>query len=124
MSLRGTVAKTSRATDVMIGVIMIARIKPAVKKDRPVCVPSNSRVSIGIPLRASDTELYTPLMLGASTRMPHRPNTTDGTPASRSITEFTTTRSRAGATSVTNRAMPTLTGRAKRTAMDEMTAVP
>ena len=55
----GVVSITSRDSDVIVGVTIIARIKPAVRNDRPRC--------------------------GASIRIPHKPNTTDGTTASRSI---------------------------------------
>src|SRR5215470_13574123 len=49
---------------------------------------------------------------GANTRIPHRPQTTDGTTASRSITYTIGRDHRYGTTSVSSRAMPTLTGTA------------
>ena len=56
-------------------------------------------------------------MLGASTKMPHRPNTTDGTTASRSIVYTMIVRNHRGATWVANSAMPRLTGTASARAM-------
>ena len=56
--------------------------------------------------------------------MAHRPNTTDGTAASRSITVTTAPRSRRGASSVRNSAIPIETGTAMRRAMSETTTVP
>ena len=41
-------SNTSRVSDVMIGMIMIARITPAVKNDRPLAGPSNSLPMTGI----------------------------------------------------------------------------
>ena len=61
LSPGGVVSITSRDSEVMIGMIMIARMIPAVRNDRP---------------RSKSCD---------STSTPHRPNTTDGTPASRSI---------------------------------------
>ena len=49
---------------------------------------------------------------GAKTRTPHRPQTTDGTTASRSTTYTIGRDHRYGTTSVSSRAMPTLTGTA------------
>src|SRR5206468_11960462 len=56
--------------------------------------------------------------------MPHRPNTTDGTAASRSITEPAGRRHRIGAKSVRYKAMPTLTGTAMTSPMAELSTVP
>ena len=61
LSPGGVVSMTSRDSEVMIGMIMIARMMPAVRNERP---------------RSKCCE---------STRTPHRPNTTDGTPARRSM---------------------------------------
>ncbi len=108
----------------MIGVIITARMSPAVKNDRPIGEPLNTDVRIGMGSTARDTASYGALILGASTRMPHRPKTTDGMPASRSMTAITTARRRVGATSVTNNAIPTEIGNAITTAIRETTAVP
>ena len=62
--------------------------------------------------------------------MPHSPNTTDGTTATRSVSETSDCFSHAGATCVVNRAMPRLTGtrdddgdqRRDRGAVDEASA--
>ena len=51
--------------------------------------------------------------------MPHRPNTTDGMAASRSITVTTDPRSRRGASSVRNSAMPIEIGTAMSSAISE-----
>jgi len=56
--------------------------------------------------------------------MPHRPQTTDGTTASRSTTYTIGRDHRYGTTSVSSRAMPTLTGTAMMSAMIAVTAVP
>ena len=61
---------------------------------------------------------------GAKTRIPHRPQTTEGTTASRSITYTMGRDHRYGTTSVSSRAMPTLTGTAMISAMIAVMAVP
>ena len=84
-SVCGVVSITSRDTDDTIGVIMTARISAGGEEGaaaghraedppqyRPVAEPPVDR---GVAL----------LQPGASTRMPHRPKTTDGTTASRSV---------------------------------------
>ena len=44
----GVVSNTSRVSEVMIGMIMIARMIPAVKNARPLVGPSNSAPITGI----------------------------------------------------------------------------
>ena len=61
---------------------------------------------------------------GANTRIPHRPQTTDGTTASRSITYTIGRDHRYGTTSVSSRAMPMLTGTAMMSAITAVMAVP
>ena len=61
---------------------------------------------------------------GANTRIPHRPHTTEGTTASRSITYTIGRAHRCGTTSVSSRAMPTLTGTAITIAITAVMAVP
>src|ERR1019366_5151768 len=61
---------------------------------------------------------------GANTRIPHRPQTTDGTTARRSITSTIGCAQRYGTTSVRSRAMPTLTGTAIPSAITPVMAVP
>src|ERR1700680_4671036 len=61
---------------------------------------------------------------GANTRIPHRPQTTDGTTARRSITYTIGCAHRYGTTSVSSRATPTLTGTAITSAITPVTAVP
>ena len=61
---------------------------------------------------------------GASAMSPHRPQTTDGTTASRSITYTIGCDQRRGTTSVSSSAMPTLTGTAITIAMIEVMTVP
>src|SRR5204863_3462073 len=121
---RGVVSNTSRLIDVTIGVIISARINPAVNIDRPFTGPPNSGPTSGSAPSLSLTLWYGPTMAGASTRMPHNPNTTEGTAASRSTTYDTGLRSRLGATSVRNSAMPRLTGTASASAIAELTNVP
>ncbi len=61
---------------------------------------------------------------GANTRIPHRPQTTEGTTASRSTTYTIGWAQRRGTTSVSSSAMPMLTGTAMMTAITAVTAVP
>src|ERR1039457_3947128 len=61
---------------------------------------------------------------GANTRIPHRPQTTDGTTARRSITYTIGCAHRYGTTSVRSRGMPTLTGTAITSAITPVMAVP
>src|SRR5487761_1237756 len=61
---------------------------------------------------------------GANTRIPHSPQTTDGTTASRSITYTIGRAHRYGTTSVSSRAMATLTGTAIMSAISDVMAVP
>ena len=56
--------------------------------------------------------------------MPHRPQTTDGTTASRSMTYTIGCDQRRGTTSVSSRATPTLTGTAMMIAITEVMTVP
>ena len=56
--------------------------------------------------------------------MPHRPQTTDGTTARRSITYTIGRDHRYGTTSVSSRAMPMLTGTAMISAITAVMAVP
>src|SRR5258708_5960783 len=65
-----------------------------------------------------------PWSQGANTRIPHRPQTTDGTTARRSITYTIGRDHRYGTTSVSSNAMPTLTGTARMIAITAVTAVP
>ncbi len=61
---------------------------------------------------------------GANTRIPHRPQTTDGTTASRSITVTIGRAHRYGTTSVSSSATPTLTGTAITSAISAVMMVP
>src|ERR1700730_16988982 len=65
-----------------------------------------------------------PAIQGANTRIPHRPQTTDGTTARRSITYTIGCAHRYGTTSVRSRAMATLTGTAITSAITPVMAVP
>src|SRR5487761_1258152 len=58
------------------------------------------------------------------TAKPHRPQTTEGTTASRSITYTMGRAQRRGTTSVSNRATPMLTGYAMTIAISDTTTVP
>ena len=124
----GVVSKTSRVMTVMIGVIINARIRPQVKRERPDPPPpplADSRLPmIGIGCATPAARSNQCWRIGASVSTPHRPNTTEGTAARRSTRKTTGRRSQRGAYSVTNRAMPTLTGTAKTTATTEEMTVP
>src|SRR5690242_19646218 len=61
---------------------------------------------------------------GANTRIPHRPQTPDGTTASRSITYTIGRAQRYATTSVSSSAIPMLTGTDSTSAMIAVTAVP
>ena len=64
---------TSRVSEVMIGVIMMARMMPAVMKLRPLGLPPKNQPSTGTSPTASLIDSYTGWMFGASTSTPHRP---------------------------------------------------
>src|SRR5580704_11265070 len=64
------------------------------------------------------------LIQGTSTMMPHRPQTTDGTTASRSMTYTMGRPHRLGTTSFSSSEIPTLTGNAMMIAITELTIVP
>src|SRR6266699_1533900 len=61
---------------------------------------------------------------GPNTRIPHRPQTTDGTTARRSTTYTIGRDHRYGTTSVSSRAMPRLSGTAMMIAITAVMAVP
>ncbi len=123
--MAGTVAMTSRDSEVTIGVIMKARMRPAVKNEAPLTGGPNRGPSTGTALHARRDRRYRLFCSqGANTRMPHRPQTTEGTTASRSITYTIGRAQRGGTTSVSSRAMPTLTGTAMTSAITAVTAVP
>ena len=65
-----------------------------------------------------------PCSHGANTRIPHRPQTTEGTTASRSITYTIGRAHRRDTTSVSSRAMATLTGTDKMIAITAVMTVP
>src|SRR5260370_23630686 len=65
-----------------------------------------------------------PWSQGANTRIPHRPQTTDGTTARRSITYTIGRYHRYGTTSVSSNAMPTLTGTARMIGITAVTSAP
>ena len=50
MSIIGTVAMTSRDSEVMIGVIMMARMMPAVKNEARSGRPAEQVLSTGMPV--------------------------------------------------------------------------
>ena len=55
--MAGTVAMTSRDSDVMIGMIMTARMMPAVKNEAPLTGGPNSASSTGCPSRPEPIEV-------------------------------------------------------------------
>ena len=123
---RGVVANTSRVSDVMIGVIMIATMIPAVMKLSPVLLGSpNSVFEDGMPPTSRRRRLVdVGQRLARARRAPTaRRRPTGSRRAGRRCRRRL--RSRRGATSVTNSAMPMLTGTAITSAMmpDEERAV-
>ncbi len=81
---RGVRLNTSRVTEVMIGRIITASTTPAVK-----IVPPPASETLPLANRKNQPRLSLRNVgdrpsHGASTKMPHRPNTIDGTAASRS----------------------------------------
>src|SRR5207247_6920182 len=99
--LAGVVANTSRVIAVMIGVIISANIRPVVKKDRPDPPPPEfddrrvPRPGIGWATRAIRS--YQCCNVGARTKTPHRPKTTEGIAARRATTNGAGRRSNRGA---------------------------
>src|SRR5262249_60621813 len=57
LSIAGTVAITSRDSEVTIGVIMKARMTPAVKNDAPLVGGPNRFSSTGMPVTAEPIDL-------------------------------------------------------------------
>ena len=80
---RGVCRKTSRDTDVMIGRIITASTSEAVISVRPVADALSKK---GRKPRLSSSHWNSGTRAGANTCRPHIPNTTEGTAASRSIT--------------------------------------
>src|SRR6478752_7149942 len=122
--MAGTVAKTSRDSEVTIGVIMKARMMPQVKNEAPLTGWPNRASSTGIPFTPDAIEVYILKSQGANTRIPHRPQTTDGTTASRSTTYTIGRAQRRGTTSVSSRAMATLIGTDRMIAIAAVMIVP
>src|SRR4029077_7038741 len=122
--MAGTVAITSRDSEVTIGVIMKARMRPAVKNEAPLAGGPNRLPSTGTPFTPAAIEVLICWNQGANTRIPHRPQTTEGTTASRSTTYTIGRARRGGTTTVSSRAMPTLTGTASTMAITAVMAVP
>ncbi len=107
-----------------MGVIIRARMKPAVMKLVPLAWPPKMAERPGHVPTVSAMFWYRPWTAGAKTRIPHRPYTTDGTAARRSITETTGRRRRRGTDSTVNSAMPMLTGTARISAISDDSSVP
>src|SRR5207244_1843101 len=68
--LSGTARKASRDTDEMVGMIMIARMTPALSLSSPIGVPWKIGRKPKIPWMKGSIEVR---MTGARTKMPHRP---------------------------------------------------
>ena len=115
----GTVSNTSRLIDVMIGVIMMARMIPAVKKLGRSTGPSNSVAEDrGSPSTdAADAVVEPWRSAGRRRACPRARRPPTGRPPGGRSGSTTGLRSFCGATSVMNRAMPTLTGTAMTRAM-------
>jgi hypothetical protein len=120
--------------DVMMGVIMAARISEAVMNERPLLTGNRTRAvspspMTGIGPNTVSTGGADPVVdgdqRGATTRMAQSPKTTDGTAASRSMTGDGEGPDPAGArVSVRNSAMPIEMGTANTRLSTETTAVP
>ena len=82
----GVVANTSRVSDVMIGVIMMATMIPAVMKLRPVGLGIGGEVAEDRDARRGrrDARRRCRRAVRSAPRSAHRPYTTDGIAASRS----------------------------------------
>ncbi len=90
--VRGTDFSTSRASDEMKGVTMIARMSAADSMPSPIGGPLKSgraRSDSGMAFSRSRTS-------GTSTKRPHRPYTIDGIAASSSVRKISGCRSDAG----------------------------
>lgn len=119
----GVRSKTSRLTAVMIGRIITATTMPAVKMVPPSCTFTLPLAKIGIQPRFSITHSENGKSTGPSTNRPQRPNTIEGTAASRSMTYANGRARLRGAYWVRNNAMPSAIGMAISRATSATTTV-
>ncbi len=124
-SSTGVTSNTSRITDAMYGMIMIARITPAARMPIPIGAPDVSGPMTHTSLNRRPIGFWKySAKIGANTSRPHMPYTIDGIAASSSIAMPSGRRSHTGDSSVRNSAMPKLTGTAMTSAMTDVTIVP
>ena len=109
----------------MIGRIITASTTPTVNRPSPLYVgPLKNRRTGTSGMWFAQMGATRWARNGPSVKMPHRPNTTLGTPASTSRQNPTTFDRRGGSFSTTTRAVPTPTGTANTRAMADDTRVP
>src|SRR3989441_2242048 len=119
--LSGTARRASRDTAEMVGMIMIARMTPAVNLSVPMGFPWKMGRNPKMSWTTGSTETR---MTGPRTKIPHNPYTTDGTAASSSTTYVSGIRSHGGESSERKMAMPRLIGTPNRRASADVTSVP
>src|SRR6058998_1540494 len=119
--LSGTARRASRETAEMVGMIMTARMTPAVNLSVPMGFPWKMGRNPKMLWTTGSTEAR---MAGPRTKIPHNPYTTDGTAASSSTTYVSGIRSHGGESSERKIAMPRLIGTPNRRASAEVTSVP
>src|SRR2546427_10057402 len=105
----------------MVGMIMTARMTPAVNLSVPMGFPWKMGRNPKTLWTTGSTETR---MAGPRTKIPHSPYTTDGTAASSSTTYVSGIRSHGGESSERKIAMPRLIGTPTRRASAEVTSVP
>src|SRR2546426_3658526 len=105
----------------MVGMIMIARMTPAVNLSVPMGFPWKMGRN---PKMLWTTGSIETRMTGPRTKIPHNPYTTDGTAASSSTTYVSGIRSHGGESSERKMAMPRLIGTPNRRASADVTSVP
>ena len=96
-SSTGVTSNTSRITEAMYGMIMIARITPAHRMPMPIGGPWNSAPTTGMSPSTTPSGFSNYVAkIGANTSRPHMPYTIDGIAASSSIAMPSGRRSHAG----------------------------
>ena len=74
MSIGGVTSKTSRMTEAMKGITMMARMIPAESRPMPTGGPEKSSPSSGTPLNTACSGWWTYCeRMGLNTRRPHMP---------------------------------------------------
>src|SRR2546426_1858004 len=119
--LSGTARRASRETAEMVGMIMTARMTPAVNLSVPMGFPWKMGRNPMMPWTTGSTETR---QTAPRTKSAPNPSTTDGTAASSSTTYVSGIRSQGGESSERKIAMPRLIGTPNRRASAEVTSVP